>query len=185
MLRHRHRDPGDVGLLERVVADDRGRHLAGDRDDRDRVHLRVGEGGHEVAAAGAGRRHRDADLAGRPRIPLGRVARALLVPAQDVPDRRVEQRVVRGQDRPAGDPEDDVDAFALEGLEQRLGAVTFIGCRPSSSDGFPFQVLDRARLDPLDRGAQAPGQVPAGPLELPGVQSRRRLCSSSPANPLR
>ena len=81
VLRDRHRDAGDVGLLERVVADDRRGDLPGDRDDRDGVHLRVGERGHEVAAARAGRRDRDADLAGRPGVALGGVAGALLVPA--------------------------------------------------------------------------------------------------------
>ena len=42
---------------------------------------------------------------------------------QDVAHRGVEQRIVRGKDRAAGDPEDDVDALLLEGPDQRLSAA--------------------------------------------------------------
>ena len=56
------------------------------------------------------------------RVPLRRVAGSLLVAAQDVPDARVQERVVSRQDRAAGDAEDDVDALAFEGLEHRLCA---------------------------------------------------------------
>ena len=52
VLRDGHRDAGDVGLLEGVIAHHGGRHLPGDRDERDRVHLRVGDRRHEVGPAG-------------------------------------------------------------------------------------------------------------------------------------
>ncbi len=83
--------------------------LAGDRDHRHRVHVGVGDRGDQVGRAGPGGRHADADLAGGLRVPLGRVPCALLVADQDVPHPRgVVQRVVRGQDRAAGDAEHDV-----------------------------------------------------------------------------
>ena len=54
-------------------------------------------------------------------VALRRVTGALLVPDQDVPDLgRVEQRVVGGQDRAAGDAEDGVDAGVLERADQAL-----------------------------------------------------------------
>ena len=174
VLRDRHRDAGDVGLLERVVAHDRGRDLAGDRDHGDRVHLGVGERGDQVAAAGTATSPCDADLAGRPRVALGGVAGALLVAAQHVPDARVEQRVVGRQDGAAGDAEDDVDALALEGLEQRLRAGDLHLAATSSvraSTGpvsTRFTVADR-RWDRL-RQARSNSH---------GVQSRRRICSTS------
>ena len=102
---------------------DRGaRHLTGDRDDRDRVHVGVGDRGDQVGRARAGGGDADADLAGGLRVPGGGVPRALLVADQDVPDRRVEERVVRRQDRAARNAERDVDAERLERLHERLGA---------------------------------------------------------------
>src|SRR5579863_5576303 len=45
---------------------------------------------------------------------------ALLVAHQDVADRRVQQRVVDGEDRAAGQPEDRVDALLFEAPDQCL-----------------------------------------------------------------
>ena len=59
-------------------------HLAGDADDRHRVHVGVGDRGDEVGRAGAGGRDRDADLVGCGGVALGGVAGALLVAHQDV-----------------------------------------------------------------------------------------------------
>ena len=60
---------------------------------------------------------------GRPvamRVALGHVAGALLVADQDVADRRVDDRVVDGQDGAAGQAEDHLDAFHLEALDEAL-----------------------------------------------------------------
>jgi hypothetical protein len=46
--------PGDadrVAFLEGVVADEMGRHLAGDADERDRIHEGVGEAGDGIGGA--------------------------------------------------------------------------------------------------------------------------------------
>ncbi len=121
MLGDRHRDADDVGLLEGVGADGRARDLAGDRDDRDRVHVGVGDRGHQVGRTRAGGGHADADLAGGLRVALGGVPAALLVADQDVADGRgVEQRVVGRQDRAARDAEDDLRPDALERADQGL-----------------------------------------------------------------
>ena len=78
--------PRDVRFLERVRADRGPRHLPGDRDDRHRVHVGVGDRGDQVGGARTRGRHADPDLAGRLRVSLGGVAGALLVADQDVPD---------------------------------------------------------------------------------------------------
>ena len=131
VLGDRHGDAADVGLLEGVGADGGAADLAGDGDDRHRVHVRVGDRGDQVGRAGTGGRHADADLAGHHRVALGRVAGALLVPDEDVAHLLgVVERVVRGQDRPARDAEDGVSADLLERPDQRLGAgQLFGGCR--------------------------------------------------------
>jgi hypothetical protein len=123
VLGDRDGDAGDVGFLERVGADGLGGDLPGDRDHRDGVHVRVGDRGDEVRRPGTGGRHADADLAGGDRVPLGRVAGALLVADQDVPDvRGVHQRVVGGQDRAPGQTEDDLDPYRLERTDEALRA---------------------------------------------------------------
>ena len=78
----------------------------GDGDERNGVHVGVGERGHQVGGARARGRHAHAHPAGRRGVPLGGVAGSLLVPDQDVPDRGVHQRVVRREDGAAGDAED-------------------------------------------------------------------------------
>ena len=87
---------------------------------RHRVHVGVGDGGDEVGGAGAGGRDRDAELAGCRGVALGRVAGALLVPHEDVADRRRgHELVVERQDGAAGDAEDVGDAEHLERAEDR------------------------------------------------------------------
>ena len=54
-------------------------------------------------------------------IAFGRVAGTLLVTHQDVPDLLgIEERVVRGKDRPSWNPEYDVCPYALERPDERL-----------------------------------------------------------------
>ena len=122
VLGDRQRDAPDVGFLERVGADRTARDLAGDRDDRHGVHVRVGDRRDEVGRAGARGRHADADLAGREGVPLGRVSGALLVADEDVPDLLgVQERVVRREYRAARDAEDGVDPGRLQCPDQALG----------------------------------------------------------------
>ena len=100
VLRDRQRDPGDVGFLKRVRADQLAAHLAGDADDRRRVHHRSGDAGDHVGRARPGRRDGHADPAARARIAIRHVRGALLVADQDVAHRIAEHRVVRRQNAP-------------------------------------------------------------------------------------
>ena len=115
------------------------RHLAGDDDHRDRVHVGVAQRRDDVGGRRAAGHHGHAGPAGGVGVALGHVAGALLVAHEDVADRRVDDRVVHGEDAAAREPEDRVDALHLERLDQRLAAVglhagsefhvvSFLGC---------------------------------------------------------
>ena len=61
-------------------------------------------------------------------VALGHVAGALLVADEDVADRRVDDRVVGGQDAAAGEAEHDLDALHLQALDEGLGSGEFHWC---------------------------------------------------------
>ena len=127
------RDADGVGFLERVGADQRGRHLAGDDDHRDRIHQRVGDAGDRVGRARAGGDEHDAGLAGRAGIAFGRVRRRLLVADEDVADAvLLEQRVVDRQHRAAGIAEHDLHAEIAQRLDQDIGSALLVSsiCLP-------------------------------------------------------
>ena len=70
----------------------------GDHHERDAVHVRVAQRRDDVRGRRTARDHGHAGAAGRVRVALGHVAGALLVAHEDVADRRVDQRVVDGED---------------------------------------------------------------------------------------
>ena len=121
-------DAGRVAFLERVRADQVGRHLAGDADERNGVHQRVGEAGDRVGRAGPRGDQQHADLAGRARIALGGVRRPPFLTDENVTDLvLVEDRVVDRQHRAAGIAEDELDALILERLDHHFGAGHVLG----------------------------------------------------------
>ncbi len=115
-----HGDARDVALLEGVGPDGARRDLTRHHDERGRVHVGVGQRCHDVRGTGAAGDHRHPRLAGDHRVPLGHVSGALLVADQDVADGGVDDRVVDGQDGPAGQAEHDVDPLHLEALDEGL-----------------------------------------------------------------
>ena len=123
VLGDRQRDAGDVGFLERVGSDQRFGDLAGDADDRNRVHHRVGDAGDQVGRAGPGGGQRDADLAARPRVAVGHMRGALFVADQHVANRVIEQCVVGRQDCPARIPEHRVHALFDEDRPEDVRAT--------------------------------------------------------------
>ena len=123
VLGDRHGDAGRIALLERVGADGGCRDLAGDAHHRDRVEVGVGQRRDYVGGSGAARDHADAGPARHVGVALGHVAGALFVADEHVTDGALDDRVVDGQDRTAGQPEDDLDALQLEGLDEGLSPV--------------------------------------------------------------
>ena len=157
VLRHPHGDAGRVDLLEGVRADRAGGDLAGDDDERDGVHVGVGEWRDDVRRARAARDDGDARPAGRVGVTLGRVSGALLVADVNVPDRRIEDRVVDGKDGAPREAEGDLDALCLEALDQGLCSSHFhcclhspgIGCASPAADRCPACRTPRTKRPPF------------------------------------
>jgi len=121
VFHHRQGHPEKVGLLKSALADHCLRHLAGDGDERDRIHERVGDAGDEVGGAGAAGGH--ADTGRGTGVALGRERAALLVAGQDGADLLGSgQRLVKLHARAAGVSEDRVHALALECADEDLTA---------------------------------------------------------------
>ena len=152
VLGARPRDPDRVAFLERVIADEMGRHLPGDADDGNRIAQRVGEAGDRVGRARPRRHQHAADLAGRARITLGGVDRALLVAHENMANLLLmEQRVIDRQHRPAGIAENMPDALVLQSLDHHFGAGHF-SCHCLAPS------LRRAPLYRIKKGPESPSR---------------------------
>ncbi|OIQ79759.1 hypothetical protein GALL_385040 [mine drainage metagenome] len=131
VLDDRSRDADGVALLEGVEPDRRHRHLAGDDDHGDRIHVGGRDAGHRVGRAGARGDERHADVAGGAGVAVGRVHGGLLVANEHVLDLfLLVKLVVDVQHRAAGVAPDVADAFGLQAAHDDLGAGDF-GARGS------------------------------------------------------
>ena len=136
VFRDRHHDPTDVGLLEGVSADGGSVDLPGDRHERSGIHVGVADRGDQVRRPGAGCGDADPDPAARDRVALSGVPATLFVAHQDVPDPRVEQRVVRGKDRSSGNAEGHFYPGAFKRLDERLRARQQLAVCPGHRSPF-------------------------------------------------
>ena len=126
-------------FLEGVVADQVGRHLAGQAEHRESLSMSASVRPVTALVAPGTRGHQhDADLAGRAGIALGRVDRALLVADQDVAQGvLLEQRVIDRQDGAARiaehhvDPLVDFKAFRITMAEPVSSLVVPLSSIPS------------------------------------------------------
>jgi hypothetical protein len=115
------RNARGIGFLEGVVADQVGRHLAGQANHWNAVHKGIGQPGHGVGRAGARRHQNDAGLTGRAGIAFGHVDRPLLVTHQNMANRvLLEQRIVERQHRTAGIAENNLNALIRQGLDDHF-----------------------------------------------------------------
>ncbi len=116
------RDADDVHFLESVVADEMGRHLAGEHDDGDGVGVGRGDPGHRVGGPGPGGDQAHPHFAARPGIAVGGVHRALLMPDQYVTDVGSRKLVVNVDDGPSGKTEKSVHVLVFQDRHQDLSA---------------------------------------------------------------
>ncbi len=93
---------------------------------RDGVHVGGGDAGDGIGRTRSRGDQADAALTGRPGIAVRGMAGGLFVPDQDVLDLvLLEHGVVDMQDRPAGIPEDVLDALVDQRLDDDLGTAEF------------------------------------------------------------
>ena len=123
MLHDGHGDAHDVGLLERVRADDAARHLACDDDERHRVHVGRRDARDRVRGPRAAGDDGHAHVARGARVAVRLVHGALFVTRQHVSDLGgIVQCVVDLDGLAAWIAEHEVDAFGLERGHDGLGA---------------------------------------------------------------
>src|SRR5208337_4236208 len=101
-----------IRFLKRIAADQFGGNLAGERDNRDRVHHGVDESGDEVRSAGTGRRATDAHSSSGARIAFRGETSVLFVPHQNMPDLVIIHRIVQRERDAAGVSENAIDVLA-------------------------------------------------------------------------
>ena len=131
--------PGDAGgirLLEGVVADQMGWHLAGKADDRDRIHQRVGQAGNRIGRTGPRGDEDDADLAGRARVTFRRVHGPAFLPHQEMAQLvLLEDFVIDRQHGSARIAENRIDALVDQGADDQGGATHALFSHTSKSLG--------------------------------------------------
>ena len=116
----------DVGFLKRHLADVLRINLAGDRHQRDRIHVGVGDRRNQVGGAGAAGGHAHADPAGGARVALGRKSATLLVTRQDHAKLAgTGERLMQFQRTAARIGKDHLDALPDETLDDGIGALDF------------------------------------------------------------
>ena len=157
-------DPGDVDLLEGILPEQRQADVAGDRDERDRIHMSGGDAGDQVGRAGSAGSEADAHLSGGAGVPVRGVGSALFVAGQDMMDLvlMLVERVIDVQDRPARITEDSVDSLLLQAFDHDLGTIQF--CHGSCS---PYSLLP----------VFIPSSAPGPPGLRPAAHRSRALCS--------
>jgi hypothetical protein len=117
-----------IDLLEGVGTDHRSRHLPGDRHQRNRIQLGVGNRRQQIRCPGARRSHAYRRQAGGTRNPLRHEAAALFVPCQHVVNqRRLRQSIVNGQYCAAGNTGQGAHALSFEQAHDNLCSAEGFG----------------------------------------------------------
>ena len=123
MLRDRRRDTADVRFLERILADDGGRHLSGETNERNRIHIGGGDTRYKIRAARSRSREADADFSRSARVTVRRQRRALLMTHKDMRELHFIDFIVQRQDHAARIPENDVYAFLFQAFQDCLRSI--------------------------------------------------------------
>ena len=127
-----HRDAHDVRFLKGIRADDGLRHLAGDDNERDAVHVRRGDAGHRIRGARAGRDNDDTGLAGSARIAIRLMRCALFVTGEHMVNLlRIVQGIVDLDGLSSGITEHGVHTLGLQAGDNGLSTgehLALLGC---------------------------------------------------------
>ncbi|MNH15975.1 hypothetical protein D3C79_756010 [compost metagenome] len=123
VLHDRPRNTDHVGFLEGIGTHHGARHLAGQDDHRNRVHVGGGNTGNGIGRARAGGYQHHAGLAGGAGVTVRHMGSCLLMTNQDVLDFRfLEQRVVNMQESTTRVPVDVLNAFVTQEADDHLSA---------------------------------------------------------------
>ena len=138
MLGDRHRHPGDIHFLESILAQPGKGYICRDRYQRNTVHIRCSDTGYQVGRSRSGSCHTYTHFAGRSRITVCRVCRALLMTGQHMVDLigMLIQLIINIQDRTARITEYSIHALLFQAFDHDLGSgQQFCPCLflPSSS----------------------------------------------------
>ncbi|OQB90922.1 MAG: hypothetical protein BWX86_02129 [Verrucomicrobia bacterium ADurb.Bin122] len=126
VLHDRHRHAEEIGLLKRHFSDVFLENLAGDRDHRDGVHVRVGDGRDEIGCARTAGGHAHADLARDARVGVGGKPATLLVAGEHHADLAAAGKsLVQLQRAAAWIREDHIHALAQQTLDDAVRALHF------------------------------------------------------------
>ena len=119
-------DTNGVNFLEGIVADQAGRYLARENNQRNRVHVRGRNTGDRIGCTGAGGNQHHAGLSGRARVAIGRMGRCLLMTHQDVFDLfLLVQRIIDMQYRTTRVAEQVFDTLIAQATDKNLGTGQF------------------------------------------------------------
>ena len=114
-------DADVVRFLKRVVADERGRNLTGESDQRHGVHESVRQSGHDIGHAGTGSYQHHSRFASGLGISFSHMGGALFMTGQDNFDvLLLVQNVENLKHDSPGDAEDDFNVLLLERFDEYL-----------------------------------------------------------------
>ena len=106
-------DTDIIGFLKRIVADEICRNLPGKRNQRHRIHVRIGQAGDDIGHARARGHQHNASLAGRFSVALRHMSSALLVASQyQLQIFALAEHIENLQDNAAGQTENGFHPFA-------------------------------------------------------------------------
>ena len=141
-----------VDLLQRTLTPAQRGCPAAEHEQRRLVLLGGGHGTHPVGHAGTGGQRRDAGHPGHLRPALGRECRGLLVPGVDQPDALGTASVVDGEQVPAGQGEDRVDAAGAQSAGDQVSGAD-LAARSGRRCSWPQHNHPMVDIDVLIAGA--------------------------------
>src|SRR5579871_6950349 len=165
-LGQREGDAKNVGLLKSIGANEGTANLPGNADQRNGIHLRVGDAGDEIRRARAAGRNRYPDLPSYSRISFGREHGALFVSREHVPETAALERVIQRHDCPSRVTEHEFDPFSSQALQNDLGPFMH------SPPVFP---LELRRISWLPSGASSSSRATALPRSRSGAAFPSRV----------
>ena len=114
-----------VAFLKSIGTNCRGGNLPSNGNHGNGVHIRIAQRRDQVGSSRAASNHGYARATSDVGITFGHVPRALFVAHQNVTNRRLQERVVGGQNAATRIAEHDVDTFHLERFDERFSSCDF------------------------------------------------------------